>query len=134
MFQRVTTVFVIAVALLAGGCTSPAPVITPKGRTSIPAQTEAARPEGQVHLFDEVTIHLPPIAKPGNAWTLVLNDERYLDPLGPITPDPDGGGSARFLAVRAGRRVVRFFALPPKSREAVPSQRYEIRVTIEEAR
>lgn len=133
VFQRLTIAVAFAAAVFAAGCTSSAPVIKPKGKSSIPVQTDVVRPEGKARLFDEVTVHLPPIKSPGSSWTIVLNDERYLEPRGPIVSEPDGGAAATFLALRAGRRTIRFFALPP-GKEAVPTQRYEIRVSVEDAR
>jgi hypothetical protein len=134
VFQRVTTLMAMAAVLFTAACTSSTPPIVVNGKADIPAQPGAATPEGKVRLFNEVMIHLPRIEGPGNVWTIVLNDERYLDPQGPIVPEPNGGAVAKFIALRGGRRAVRFFALPPKQKEAVPTQRYEIRVTIEDAR
>jgi len=133
VFQRVLILALgLALALCAAGCTSADPVITAKGKTVIPVYAGTGLPHASVHLFDEVTVTLPPIAKKGYVWTIVLNDERYFKPLGPIVKQATGA-TATFLATRAGRKPIRFFALPPTGREAIPSQAYEIRITIQEA-
>jgi hypothetical protein len=125
---------VLAVALLATGCTSAPPPIVAKGVAEIPAQPDAARPEGKAKLFNEVHVHLPPVAKSGNVWTVVLDDERYFKPVGGIVPEANGGAVATFVATLVGRRPIRFFAVPPKAKEAVPSQVYEVRIEIGDAR
>ena len=132
VFGRVLLVAGLILALAGVGCESSSPVLVAKGRAEIPVG-KSDHPHATVRLFDEVILHLPPIETPGNVWTLVLNDERYFQERGTITPEPGGGAVAKYLAIRAGRRAIRFFALPPNRREAVPTQVYEVRIAIEEA-
>jgi hypothetical protein len=121
---------VVTVGITAGGCTS-APKIEPKGRVIIPLAIGADRVPTPVHFLNEVVVELPPISKPGDQWTIVFNDERFLKQLGPIEARASGGFVIRFLAVRPGRRPIRFFALPPDGRESTPSQIHEVIVEIE---
>jgi hypothetical protein len=121
---------VVTVGITAGGCTS-APKIEPKGRVVIPLATGADRVPTTAHFLNEVVVELPPIGKPGDQWTIVFNDERFLKQLSPIEPREGGGFAIRFLAVRPGRRPIRFFALPPHGRESTPSQTHEVIVEIE---
>lgn len=118
----------IATMFLVGCATASEP--KPVGRVEIPAMTDE-HPHATVKLLNEVVVKLPPIETAGNVWTLVLNDARFLRELQPVTMTPDGGAVATFMATRAGRRPIRFFALPPKSREGTPTQAYEILITIE---
>lgn len=114
-----------------GGCTT-APELKPHGMAVIPIETKADRAVGSARLLNEVTIELPAITTPGNQWTIVSNDPRYLKQLRPIMAA--GAGEkwiASFLAIQPGHRLVRFAALPPNAKEAEPSQIYEAVVDIE---
>jgi hypothetical protein len=121
---------VVAVGITTGGCAS-APKIEPKGRTVVPLAIGADRVPTPVQLFNEVVVELPPITKPGDQWTIVFNDERFLKQLSPIEPRAGGGFVIRFFAARPGRRPIRFFALPPSGRESAPSQIHEVIVEIQ---
>lgn len=112
------------------GCAS-TPTLKPNGRAVIPVATTEERATATVKLLNEVVIQLPKISKPGDEWMLFLNDSRLLEQLRPVARGPDGEFSASFLAIKPGRRLVRFFALPPGRREAEPSQTYELIITIE---
>ncbi len=114
--------------MVAPGCSS-APDLQPKGQAVVTATADGRRTYATVRLLNEVVVQLPPITTPGNHWVLVSNDERFLDPRGPIEPGPHGA-TARFLAIRVGRRLVRFFALPA-GREVVPTQDCELMFEIE---
>ena len=92
---------------------------------------ETAKPEATVHLLNEVRVHLPAIRAPGNDWIVVLNDARFFQQLRRITIGPDGHAVAAFLAIRAGRRPIRFLAVPSSGREATATQAYEITLTVE---
>lgn len=120
-------------AAIVAGCHS-TPALVAQGRAIIPVQTEPGAGglyEAAAHLMNEVVIQLPPVRTPGNVWTVVLNDIRFFHQLRPVEMHPDGTGTATFLAIRAGRRPIRFFALPPNAREAEAKDFYEIRLTIQ---
>lgn len=121
---------VVACVGFGSGCET-GPKVVPKGRVVVDASTEQKRLEVAAKLLNEVVIKLPPITRPGTAWTLVLNDGRFLEQRGAIQVESDGSATATFLAIRQGRRLIRFFALPPNDREASPAQAHEVRVTIE---
>lgn len=129
MIWRVATSVTIA-ALLSwvAGCSS-APKIEPHGEALIQATADETRVAATVHLLNAVNIQLPPLKVAGTQWVLVYNDERFLQPTARLTPTPDGGAKMQFLAVRAGRRIVRFFALPP-GKEVVPTQTCELVIEI----
>lgn len=120
----------IAAATFAANCAS-VPRIALRGKAVVPVAADEMRGTAKVALFNEVTIKLPPITAPGYEWTVVFNDIRYLKPLRAVEPASDGGFTATFLAVKQGRRLIRFFALPPALREATPAQSYELIVDIE---
>lgn len=124
---------VILSAAVAAGCQS-TPTLAPKGRIVIPVQehlSESGRFEATVRLLNEVVIKLPAVAVPHNVWTVVLNDARFFHQLKPVEMSPDGTGSATFLAIRMGRRDIRFAAVPPNGREVTSTQAYEIALTVE---
>lgn len=112
------------------GCTS-APKVPRDGRFEAPASTQSETVRVKVKLFNEVVLHLPPIAAPGDQWAIALNDVRFLKQLGEITPAANGESVVSFHAIRPGRRTIRFLALAPGAREATPSQRYNVIVEIE---
>jgi hypothetical protein len=130
VWRVLTFIPATAVAIALVGCVSE-PEVKPKGRTVVPIHAGSNRVKLSVHLLDEVVVQLPPVAAPGNQWTIVYNDARYLKPLGTIQPDKDGGYQMSLLAVHQGRRALRLFALPPTGRERVPSQTYELLFEIE---
>lgn len=111
------------------GCSS-APKLEPHGRAVIAVAADQTRIDTSVQLLNEVVIQLPPIATPGEQWMLVFNDERFLQPLSPLVRTPDGGATMRFLAVRVGRRKMRFFVVPP-GKEVVPTRQCELAIEIE---
>ncbi|HVU36458.1 MAG TPA: hypothetical protein VHE61_23670 [Opitutaceae bacterium] len=120
-----------AIAWSVGGC-SLTPKLEPKGHASVPVGTEGSTAVASVHVLDEVQIRLPPITTPGNQWIIVLNDSRFLEQRKPIVELGDGKGFvATFLAIHTGRRLIRFYALPIGSDEAVPTQSYEAVINIE---
>jgi hypothetical protein len=119
-----------AVGVAAAGCASSAK-IEPKGHTVIPLAVGVDRLPTLVHLFDEVVVELPSISKPGDQWTIVFNDGRYLKQISAIEPRAGGGFVVRFYAAQPGRHPVRFLALPPNGRESVASQAHEVIVEIE---
>jgi len=114
---------------LSTGCSS-APSLEPKRKVPVPFATNVARAQATVNVLDEVDIQLPTPAKTGDTWTIVFNDARFLKQLAPIEPTGESGFAARFLAVRNGRRLVRFFTLP-SGREVEPSQIYEVVIQID---
>jgi hypothetical protein len=117
-----------ACTIALAGCTS-APQFVPHGRIEIPVQ-EGPAPKATVVFGNEVLVHLPAVTTPGHVWTVLLNDTRFLHELRPIQMAPDGTGVAAFLAIREGRRPIRFVAVPPNVRETTPDQGYEITLTI----
>lgn len=124
---------VILSAALAAGCQS-TPTLAPKGRIVISVQehlADSGRFEATVQLMNEVVIKLPAVAAADNVWTVVLNDARYFHQMKPVEMAPDGTGTATFLAIRQGRRDIRFAAVPPKGREVTSTQAYEIVLTVE---
>ncbi|WP_158277362.1 hypothetical protein [Opitutus sp. ER46] len=122
---------VLSLLILAGaGCAS-APKLTPKGQVNVPATTAAEESRFvTVPFHQEVVIHLPALTTPGTQWTLVMNDTRFTTPWRELTAQPDGTFVASFLAIREGRRTIRFLALPPDQREATATQAYEVRIEI----
>lgn len=131
VFWRVLTIIAIgAVGLACGGCAS-APRLTPNGEARLPADTSGARVRATVKTMNEVIVELPALAEPGDEWMIALNDSRYFKQLRPIEVLPNGVPVARFLALKPGRRPIRFFASPPRQREVAPHQIYEIVITIE---
>jgi hypothetical protein len=131
VWRAITWVAVITAAIVQTSCLGVAP-IKPKGKAVVPLNTDVRIVEAKVPLLAEVVIELPAIANPDNQWLIVYNDARFLRPLRRIEPAAVGKGfTARFLAIRDGRRSIRFFALHPGRREAVPSQTYEVRIEIE---
>lgn len=125
-----TIIAVLASSVAWPGCTS-TPKLTPKGRAVIPVETAAEHATATVKLLNEVVVQLPRLEKAGDEWTIVFNDSRFLKQLRPIERAPDGSASVTFLAIRVGRRALRFFALSAGAREAEPTQSYEVLVTIE---
>lgn len=97
----------------------------------MPVQRNTPRAEARVVFQNEVRIQLPPVNVAGNEWVVVKNDTRYLRPLRAVERQPDGGYVAPFVALREGRRAVRFFELPPGRRKSEPAQTYEVVVEIE---
>lgn len=132
VLRRVTLLACLAVGMIQlTGCTH-TPVQKPLAHIEVPLAKIDERPRVPVKIFTEIKIHLPPITTPGNVWVLVYNDGRYLKELGSVETANPADPTASFLAVRQCRpRVVRFFALPPHAREAVPAQSYEVVVEIE---
>jgi hypothetical protein len=122
--------FAVGLASFTAGCAS-SPTVVAKGRVDVPPQPDVARVNVTAKVNNLVVIGLPPIAASDREWTIVLNDARFLPQQRPIERKGDGSAVATFLAVREGRRMIRFFALPPNDREAVPSQSYEAVVEIE---
>jgi hypothetical protein len=113
-----------------GGCSSP-PKLQPKGEVVAAMPADGKRPKVTCKVLNELVVKLPPLTTSGTEWMIILNDTRFLQPWKPITPTPDGGATASFVALRQGRRAIRFFALPPQSREVAPAQAYELQVMIE---
>lgn len=102
----------------------------PTGRIDVPVRADGRRVEVAANVGAELRIALPPVAHAGDAWTLVLHDPRYLKIVRPVTTTPDGG-TVSFLALKPGRRFLRFLAIPPAHREAIATQAYDIRVEIQ---
>ncbi len=129
MFRPAVILFgVLATCAALAGCAHKAP-LTPQGEVVVVA-TGAPRQPVAAKLRNLVRIQLPPVQTAGHAWTIVAHDYRFLQPRGPLTVAPDGSAEASFIAIRPGRRPVRFLALPPGA-VAVPSQAAEIVVTIQ---
>lgn len=120
-----------ALALALAGCASAPPPLQPKGRVAVPADAAATRVQASAKTLNEVVISLPPVQTAGHRWVLMLNDARVLQPWRPLEAAADGTTTATFLAIKPGKRLVRFFALPAVEREAVPSQAYEVAIEIE---
>lgn len=121
---------VVALCLLAFGCAS-APKLTPKARVEVPVATGESRTRIVAKPLDELVVALPPLENAEHHWTIGLNDERILRILQPIRTNAAGHTSVSFFAVKPGRRLIRFFALPPATRESSPSQIYEVAVEIQ---
>ena len=111
------------------GCSS-APKLEPHGQAMIAVTADQTRIDASVQLLNEVVVQLPPIGTPGEQWILALNDERFLQPLAPLVRLPDGAAKMRFLAVRVGRRKMRFFVVPP-GKEVVPTRECELTIEIQ---
>lgn len=103
----------------------------PAGRLEVPATPDGSRATVHAKLGNEIVLQLPPVTNPGDRWTIVLHDPRFLRQLRPIAAAPDGGATVSFLAIRQGRRMIRFLALPAAYREATTSQSYEAVIEIE---
>lgn len=129
MFWRILTLCSALAAGATSGCNT-TPKLEPKGKVVVPIQSDTPRIQVTAQLLNEIVVELPAIARSGDQWTIVFNDARFLKQLGPIEPRATGGFSARFMAIRIGRRPIRFFALPP-GREVEASQVHEVVVQIE---
>jgi hypothetical protein len=114
------------------GCGTTVPEIKPKGHATITFAPDGRFVEAKVDLFNEVLIELPPPDNPQHTWTIVLNDARFLKLEREVAPDPNHPGEfvATFLAIRVGKRRVRFLAVPSGMREAVSSELREAIVEI----
>lgn len=120
----------MAAAAVLASCTT-APPIQPKGRVVVPINAKGFVAV-TVPVLREVVVELPPIRQPGDQWVIIANDPRFLKPRQPIEPALNGKGfTASFIAIDDGHPAIRFFALRPGARVAVPSQTYEVRVQIE---
>lgn len=118
-----------ASAFAFAGC-NVAPAAKPVGKAVVPVETKADRAVGSAQLLNEVEIELPALTTSGTQWAIVFNDSRYLQQLRPIVTAGAGRFVAAFLAVKPGHRLVRFCALPMTSREAEPTQTYEVVIDI----
>jgi hypothetical protein len=132
VFQRVIMpLAALAVLTAMAGCTGTTPTVVPKGRLEVTATIGAERQKIAVTMLQELVIKLPPVTHPGDQWTLVFNDGRFLQLRAPVQHAADGSASASFVAIRQGRRLLRFLELAPKDKEAIPNGGWDAMVTIE---
>lgn len=130
VFRR--AVILIGLSLLfaaLAGCGTTKRTLTPQGEVVVDATGEPRRAV-TVKLHNLVRINLPPVRTEGHVWTIVANDYRFLQPHEALSVAADGSAKTSFIAVRQGRRPIRFFALPPGA-AVVPSQAVEVVVTIQ---
>jgi hypothetical protein len=118
-----------ALAAILAGCTLLSP--KPAGRVEVTASVASEPTPVTAAPLNEVTIHLAPLKDPRNRWVVVFNDTRYLSQRKSVQLEPDGTSTASFLALRTGRRLIRFFELPQAERQGIAVQSCEVIVTIE---
>lgn len=118
-----------ALAAIVAGCAMLSP--KPSGRVEVTAAADSQPTPVTAAPLNEVTIHLAPLKDQRNRWVVVFNDTRYLSQRTPLLLERDGTSTASFLALRPGRRLIRFFELPPAERQGIAVQSCEVLVTIE---
>lgn len=125
------SVALAGLAALAASCES-TPKLAAKGRLEVPVAEPGVRPvRVKAKFLDEVVIALPPVSQPGNQWMIVMNDGRWLQPRRAMVTAANGSATMAFLAIKPGRRPLRFAAVAPNVRESVPSDVYDLVIEIE---
>lgn len=121
-----------AVVCLAGCQTGPKPPPPPKSTTVVEVTPENRAPSISVSVSTAIRIVLPgPIGGPDYRWVIVSNNNRVLRQTTDVEPAAGAAGkfSVAFLAIYAGRSIVRFASIKLGESESSPDDLYQITVT-----
>jgi hypothetical protein len=122
------------VLLLALAACDTQPNRVPRSTRTLELSPARPSPDVEIGLVSAVRIVLPgPEAGTGLSWEISSNNNKVLDPMGPMKAEAAAGTSSiSFYALRPGKSVLRFVLVRTSEAEATPAAACQVTIRVVE--